>query len=247
LLSQINRLAADLQQITETHTMPNAMTEAIPEIGIYFAAEWGPNDVDDSTLSYWFLHDSWTSEEAFLLIAGLDPNQTEFAKADPFRIESTYRLDVKYLARDARFGPDSGKGELEAAEYFCRQIRALWKSGVHEDRNPPTYFIEWAKSKRIHIPWRGIVGQNKSSNTSERESHDTSRSDHRRTPQETRHRNTLLVIVAALCKAAKVDFAAPGGARNVAALTEAAGTVVDEDTVRKILREIPQAIERRLK
>ena len=41
-------------------------------------------------------------------------------------------------------------------EHHARQLmkrRLLWKSGRHEDRNPPGYYIDWAASKGVEIPW----------------------------------------------------------------------------------------------
>lgn len=60
-------------------------------------------------------------------------------------------------------------------------------------------------------------------------------------------RNTLLTIIAALCDYAKIDFRERGAAAQIARLTEASATPVNEDTIGKYLKDIPDALETRMK
>jgi hypothetical protein len=60
-------------------------------------------------------------------------------------------------------------------------------------------------------------------------------------------RNTLLTIIAALCKHAAIDPASRGAAVQVARLTEVFGVAVSDDTVRRFLAKIPEALESRSK
>jgi hypothetical protein len=60
-----------------------------------------------------------------------------------------------------------------------------------------------------------------------------------------KERNTLLIIIAALCKKSEIDLEARGTASLIAKLTEAVGAAVSDDTVRGVLKKIPEAVERR--
>ena len=60
-------------------------------------------------------------------------------------------------------------------------------------------------------------------------------------------RNTLLTIIAALCKDDAIDYEARGAANHIAMLTEAIGAHVDEDTVKRHIDKIPVALETRKK
>ena len=61
-------------------------------------------------------------------------------------------------------------------------------------------------------------------------------------------RNTLLVIIAALCKEAGIDWSrGKGGAEAVSRLTQELGTPISDDTIRAKLKEIDAAIESRQK
>lgn len=64
------------------------------------------------------------------------------------------------------------------------------------------------------------------------------------TPTE---RNTLLTIIAALCKNLEIETGARGAAKEIAALTEhlEINTPVSDDTVRRVLGKIPDALETR--
>jgi hypothetical protein len=41
----------------------------------------------------------------------------------------------------------------------ANRIRGIWDSGSHKEHNPPKYYIDWALSKKIDIPWLGYAIQ----------------------------------------------------------------------------------------
>ncbi|MCM8625502.1 hypothetical protein [Accumulibacter sp.] len=60
-------------------------------------------------------------------------------------------------------------------------------------------------------------------------------------------RTTLLVIIAALCRSASINTRDRGAAGRIAALTDELGAPVSEDTLRRVLAQIPDALESRMK
>ena len=66
-------------------------------------------------------------------------------------------------------------------------------------------------------------------------------------PVETRTRRTYLTIIAALCKECNIDDQARGASQRIKVATEAIGAPVDDGTIQKILKEIPDALESRSK
>jgi len=67
------------------------------------------------------------------------------------------------------------------------------------------------------------------------------------TPQEVKplvsnERNSLLVLIAALCKEAKVDYGQRGISTSLVKMTELNGASLTDDTIRKILKQIEPAI-----
>lgn len=66
-------------------------------------------------------------------------------------------------------------------------------------------------------------------------------------PITTRERNTLLTIIAALCDYSGIDPAGKGTANQIAKMTETLGATVTDDTIRKALAKIPDALETRMK
>lgn len=61
----------------------------------------------------------------------------------------------------------------------------------------------------------------------------------------TTERRTLLTIIAILCRHAKIDYRERGAAATISRMAEEAGTPVSDDTVRRWLQEIPDAVESR--
>jgi hypothetical protein len=66
-------------------------------------------------------------------------------------------------------------------------------------------------------------------------------------PLTTTERNSLLVMIAALCDYSAIDFAARGVTDQIVGMTERLGSPVSDDTVRNVLKQIPNAVERRMK
>jgi len=66
-------------------------------------------------------------------------------------------------------------------------------------------------------------------------------------PLDPRARNTLLIIIAALCDHSGIDLKARGTASEIAKMTEILGAKVGQDAVRQVVLQISDAVERRKK
>ncbi|MGR5452277.1 hypothetical protein ACPV5V_00045 [Vibrio campbellii] len=66
-------------------------------------------------------------------------------------------------------------------------------------------------------------------------------------PLATRERNTLLILIGALCKQVGIDPSSPGVAKSVETMTELVGAPVGEETVKNKLDQVAGALERRQK
>ena len=66
-------------------------------------------------------------------------------------------------------------------------------------------------------------------------------------PISTTERNTLLTIIAALCDYSAINPNDRGAASQIAKLTEEVGATVSDDTVRRWLKAIPDALATRMK
>ena len=66
-------------------------------------------------------------------------------------------------------------------------------------------------------------------------------------PLNTREKNTLLVLLATMCKQASFDWTERGISSAMEQATEELGVHISDDTIRKVLKQIPEAIESRQK
>lgn len=64
-------------------------------------------------------------------------------------------------------------------------------------------------------------------------------------PLGTREKRTLLVIIASLCDELGIKYLDRGAAKQIAKATEETGTPVSEETIKKLLDAIPDALESR--
>jgi len=66
-------------------------------------------------------------------------------------------------------------------------------------------------------------------------------------PVSSKERNTLLVIIAALCKETNIDYNQRGVAGAIQHLTEIIGSPITDDTIRSVLKQIGEAVDARSK
>ena len=66
-------------------------------------------------------------------------------------------------------------------------------------------------------------------------------------PLKPNERNSLLTIIAALCEHASIKHQDRGAAGRIARMSENIGAAVSEDTVRRVLAQIPDAMASRMK
>jgi hypothetical protein len=64
-------------------------------------------------------------------------------------------------------------------------------------------------------------------------------------PLGTREKNTQLSMMAVLCSLAKIDIAERGAAQKILGEADRLGIKISPSTISRILKEIPEAVERR--
>ena len=133
----------------------------------------------------WFKHDTWTVNDAMLLLIGLEPTrdcmllQAEDPDGTADRIISARHLSGTLVDIDGwrnanvtkdivSRDPNSPLYEMPITSIDLIRFSAsrhlmmkVWRSGDHRDRNPPGYYIEWALSKGYDIPWLEWAKQKK--------------------------------------------------------------------------------------
>ena len=57
----------------------------------------------------------------------------------------------------------------------------------------------------------------------------------------------MLTIIAVLCDAASIDYTERGASQRIKNKTELVGAPIDDETIINVLREIPEALETRMK
>ncbi|WP_233343573.1 hypothetical protein [Burkholderia cepacia] len=127
-------------------------------------------------LHEWFKRDNWTPRNAIPLLLGLEPEHDWFALAnesgtditiisarwldgslvclDGWRNANVFQLEIAPDPSDA-VPDDMPLTSLNLLDMSVRlsQMMAIWDSGDHPPRNPPTYYLEWAATKGFDVPW----------------------------------------------------------------------------------------------
>jgi len=125
-------------------------------------------------LDEWLKHDTWSEEEGFFILLGLNPNDCFcMGNDEEFRIISARYLDFSLVDIDGWDNSQTILNEMRSnpsrviysdkvpitsyllidlSSRFSR-MKKIWASGTHAERNEPSYYIEWAKSKGFDIPW----------------------------------------------------------------------------------------------
>jgi hypothetical protein len=67
----------------------------------------------------------------------------------------------------------------------------------------------------------------------------------RKTSLGSKERNTLLILIAALCSEAKINYKQRGISSAIQKMTEELGSPVSDDTINRVLKQIDSALESR--
>lgn len=125
-------------------------------------------------LNEYLLYDLWDKETALILIIGYDPRRTSLhGTYDSITDTTTYkffRLDGLHTHYNAEVLAEIqhiyhrsellmeivGGIESDAIQHLLDTynfLERLWNSGEHNEKSAPSYYVEWALSKGIEIPW----------------------------------------------------------------------------------------------
>lgn len=215
-------------------------------------------------LSHWDFAVSFTGEEIASLIVGVEPAEVGYSRArlQPVltRLNGAYQAAIQRCwdhYKKVTFEQDRPKysgNDLPGS--FVRVIDSVWDKDLdydevgHEleglwDRFQEEVFdredvIRWLADTGLKSEYQFAIGEITESSSSGATTHQK--------PLETRERNTLLVIIAALCKEAKIDYTKPAKAAGLILGTAAQmGLTIGESTIEAHLKKIPDALETRMK
>lgn len=190
-------------------------------------------DFDDDI----FLLDYWDYEDGLNLLIGI-------AKIDFYsqQIGDDYEEFKRITTLDHDFYTEHDQPHITYAFLDVRRrLERIWKSGAHPEHNPPSYYIDWAISKKHEIPWLKYAiekGFYKLASNNLIDPMDK--------PLSNRERDTLLVIIASLAKEADIPINKTAKAASlISNLTQIIGAPVGETTIETHLKKIPQALEKR--
>lgn len=195
-------------------------------------------------IAKWLRHDTWSADEAMLLLVGLDPVGTIIEVSESISGRKVQYVEIAYGLDAVESAPlsyleEEGGDELRELQQLTAQWRnlwSLWSSGQHQPRNSPVYYLEWARSKGYAVPWLAWAEQNQLVAVSRPEEKSLS----------TKERTTLLVIISLLAKEAKIDLNKTSkAARIIAEMADCEGLQLAERTVEGHLKSISDALQRR--
>ena len=148
--------------------------------------------------------------------------------------------------------------DLIRASINAKKLHSIRWQQSHNHFNSITYYfdpaviIDWAISKQIELPKELLEWYEEKNKLKPEQEPDYLNPSHlvdskADRPLATRQRKTFLIIIAALCSSAKIDPEARGASQRIKELTESLGVPVDDETIRNLLSEIPDALEARMK
>lgn len=91
-----------------------------------------------------FLMDYWSEDEGLKYLIGI-AIFTQSELIDDFSDLTTLEFET--------YDSFDDEDILLAFRHFWHRINRLWLSNSHPRSNPPSYYIDWALSKNIEIPW----------------------------------------------------------------------------------------------
>lgn len=224
--------------------------------------------------SHWDFTDAFTGREAAFLIKGADPSGPE---ADQHsvrhileRVQRAYHDAILYAEIEIfgaplyPFATESDTAELLPSQHTLQSVQlrhALETWHAQRDLNEARRWFESGSSQgsNFHVQkftrselsrWLAAIGLKsfyKFDHQDPLRAQPAANEKSGDLPPNTNGRNSYLTIIAALCHCAGIDIQARGAAVQIAKLTEEIGARITDDTVRNILRQIPDALQSRQK
>lgn len=225
----------------------------------------------EKRLLFWLSMDAWQLDEAAQILSGIDPDKTIKPSVcqDGSGLSGTVTLfagarlpelppepDYKVVHGEcldslAPVDPDYrliDEAEQETIEYELRKLEAYFKKCADIARlfNSPSIssmspkdWIGKALLKGIEIPWLECAY-----NRLSLQKYLPERAQVK--PLQTKERNSLLTIIAALCDYSDIKHQDRGVAQRIMAMTDEIGAHVDDETILSALKQIPAALEARM-
>ena len=196
------------------------------------AGDYGDNKKGQKNRIYfWLKHEVWSLYEAALLFADINPDSVKL-KNDLNKFDFLRLTSLKGITYDDRKANLDECMVLLNYENTSSDIyRCL--SGKNESDTAQNW-IDLAISKQFTIPWQEVIEQG------------IYMSRNIEKPLKDIERNSLLIIIAALAKEAKVDINKISKAGEyIAGLTDQLGSSVGATTIERHLKKIKNAIESR--
>ena len=198
------------------------------------AGDYGDNKKGQKNRIYfWLKHEVWSLYEAALLFADINPDSVRL-KNDLKKFDFQRLTSLKGITYDDRKADFDECMVLLDYENTSRDIyRCL--SGKNESDTPQNW-IDLAISKQFTIPWQEVIEQG------------VYMSRNIEKPLKDIERNSLLIIIAALAIAAKVDINKTSKAGSlIANMTQLIGAPIGATTIETHLKKINQALVSRTK
>ena len=199
-------------------------------------------------LSHWDFQDEFELSEVASLIAGVEPKRGK-----------------KLMSGDSGVPSPIGKRVMDAvgAAYICQRqqkpipadcLQSSMHEVMHQERGVLATIADMALGGDDIVVQRGEVARwldaigLKSKYVFKREAKAQAADELIDKPLSTRERDTLLTIIAALCKEAKIDYTKPAKAAGMIQSTAALMQVsIGETTIENHLKKIPDALATRMK
>ncbi len=191
-----------------------------------------------SSLEEWLEHDTWSNNDALLIIIGIEPtgadvnwdgfenvngihvNIAKLVNASFFDDIYDSYIDPHYISEDEL--KEWGYTDIETIDQLAQRrekilayssklgkVKSLWDaSDFDKERYSPKHYIDWAARKKIHVPWLDWA---------------TNKNIFESSSIGDGERDTLLKIIGALATTIAEDHKPGfwiGGRQNVSAITE---------------------------
>jgi len=141
-------------------------------------------------------------------------------------------------------GPEEKVSKARALNLLASYYADITKD-PHEQTSDPDWWFEWF-SPLYDFGWPSDEAPDFNKFAEESVPNSVkSRKHDMDSPVETRTRRTYLIIMASLCKKCGINYEERGASQRIKEATEVFGAPVDDGTIQKILKEIPDARESR--
>lgn len=112
-----------------------------------------PDKLPPGEVVEWLRHDSWTRDDAMLILMAINPDRTATIERQTEYVRPEWVFGADGPSMMAGYDQTPPRAEIRRLEERLTAMMDTWNSGNHPRLCTPAYYIKWAVNHGFEVSW----------------------------------------------------------------------------------------------